>query len=180
MGMNALALLWGFAEATLFFIVPDVWLSAIAVWRGRRAALLATAWTVAGAVIGGGLIHGWAARDQAAVIALIDRLPAISPAMIAGVGDALDRLGVGAMAIGALSGVPYKIYAAMAPAAGVSLLTFLAMSLPARAIRFLLVAVVADWLNRLLARRLALRWRFTILSLIWAVFYGTYFLVMPG
>ena len=41
MGLSVAALLWGFAEATLFFIVPDVLLSAIAVRRGRGAALRA-------------------------------------------------------------------------------------------------------------------------------------------
>jgi hypothetical protein len=25
--VNAIALIWGFAEATLFFVVPDVWLT---------------------------------------------------------------------------------------------------------------------------------------------------------
>jgi len=28
--------LWGFAEATLFFLVPDIWLTAIAVRRGSN------------------------------------------------------------------------------------------------------------------------------------------------
>ena len=43
-----IAALWGFSEATLFFIVPDVFLTVI-VLRDRRAALLccgaAVAWT---------------------------------------------------------------------------------------------------------------------------------------
>jgi hypothetical protein len=32
--------LWGFAEATLFFLVPDIWLTALAVRRGLKPALL--------------------------------------------------------------------------------------------------------------------------------------------
>lgn len=180
MGLNLVALLWGFAEATLFFIVPDVLLTAVAVWRGRRAALRAVAWTIAGAMIGGALIYGWAGRDQAAVTALIDKLPAISPSMIAGVGDALDRLGAGAMAIGSLSGVPYKIYAAMAPQAGIPLWIFLAASIPARALRFLLVVLIADWINQRLPKRLTQRQRGTVLAAVWLLFYGVYFSAMPN
>lgn len=180
MGLNVFALVWGFAEATLFFIVPDVLLTAIAVWRGRRAALRATAWTIVGAVVGGALIYGWAARDQAGAVALIDRLPAISPAMIVGVSDALDRMGAGAMAIGALSGVPYKIYAAMASQAGIPLWIFLAVSIPARALRFLLVVVAADAISRRLAGRLDLRRRIGVLAAVWFAFYGVFFTIMPN
>lgn len=180
MGLNLAALIWGFAEATLFFIVPDVLLTAVAVWRGRRAALRAVAWTIAGAVIGGGLVYGWAARDHAGAVALIERLPAISPAMIAGVGDALDRMGAGAMTIGALSGVPYKIYAAMAPQAGIPLGIFLAISIPARALRFLLVVLIADGLNRRLSAWLSLRQRGSILAVVWLLFYSVYFWTMPS
>jgi len=46
----AVAALWGFAEATLFFIVRDVLLTGIAVRRGCRTALRATAWAIVGAV----------------------------------------------------------------------------------------------------------------------------------
>jgi membrane protein YqaA with SNARE-associated domain len=56
MGLMAAAALWGFAEATLFFIVPDVLLSIIAVRRGRRPAWIAMAWTIAGAIAGGALM----------------------------------------------------------------------------------------------------------------------------
>jgi len=41
------AALWGLAEATLFFIVPDVFLSLVAL-RDRRAALVACGWAIPG------------------------------------------------------------------------------------------------------------------------------------
>lgn len=47
--MNRAALLWGFAEATLFFLVPDVLLIWIAVQRTRREALVACAFALGGA-----------------------------------------------------------------------------------------------------------------------------------
>lgn len=37
MGLMIASLLWGFSEATLFFIIPDVLLSAIALKSGKKA-----------------------------------------------------------------------------------------------------------------------------------------------
>jgi len=179
MGLIA-AVLWGFAEATLFFIVPDVLLSGIAVWQGRRAALLATAWTIVGAVAGGALMYRWGAHDPPGAAAMLDRLPAIAPAMIARVGDDLQRDGLAAMAIGAFTGVPYKVYAILAPSAGIGLGTFLAASIPIRALRFVVAVLLADGINRALARRLTRRQRLGLLGAVWLVFYAVYFAVMPN
>jgi membrane protein YqaA with SNARE-associated domain len=179
-GLNAVALLWGFAEATLFFIVPDVWLSLVAVWRGRRAALLAAGWAIGGAVVGGALMHIWGASSPDAAVAALDRLPAISPAMIAGVHADLEGKGAAAMIIGSLTGVPYKIYAVLAPGVGLQLPLFLLISVPARAIRFVVVVLVAGRLNELLARRLTPRWRYGVLGIVWLAFYGFYFAIMPS
>ena len=180
MSLMALAALWGFAEATLFVIVPDVLLTGIAVRRGRSTALAATAWTIAGAVAGGALMYGWGMRDPAGGAAMLDRLPAIAPAMIAGVGADLERDGLPAMAIGAFSGVPYKIYAVMAPGAGIGLAAFLIASVPFRALRFVVVVFVADGLNRLLAGRLSARRRMALLAAFWLLFYSGYFALMPN
>jgi membrane protein YqaA with SNARE-associated domain len=179
-GLNAVALLWGLAEATLFFIVPDVWLTVIAVGRGRRVALRATGWAILGALIGGALMYVWGTGDPAGATAVLDRLPAISPAMIAGVRDDLMQQGVGAVVIGGVTGVPYKIYAVLADAAGLPLLLFLLISIPARAIRFVLSVLIADAVSRLLARWLTLRQRYAVLAVAWLTFYGFYFAVTPN
>jgi membrane protein YqaA with SNARE-associated domain len=178
--VNAVALFWGLAEATLFFIVPDVWLSVVAVWRGRDAALRATGWTIAGALLGGALMHAWGTWDPEGAAATLDRVPAISPAMIAGVHDELERQGVAAVVLGGVTGVPYKIYAVLAHGAGLQLPLFLLISIPARAIRFVLVVLIADWINRPLARRLTLPRRCGVLGLAWLAFYGFYFAVTPN
>ena len=180
MGLNAVASLWSLAEATLFFIVPDVWLSAIAVGRGLPAALRAAGWAIVGAVLGGALMHVWGALDAAGARAVLDRLPAISPAMIAGVRDDLAQQGVAAVVIGGVTGVPYKIYAVLADGAGLSLTLFLLISIPARALRFVLAVLVTDGLNRLLMRWLTRRQRYAVLGLAWLGFYGFYFAVTPG
>ena len=61
----AAAFAWGFAEATLFFVVPDVWLTLIAVRRGLRPALVACGWALAGALAGGLAMYAWGAFDTA-------------------------------------------------------------------------------------------------------------------
>ena len=176
----ATAALWGFAEATLFFIVPDVLLSIIAVRRGRHPAWIATVWTIAGAIAGGALMYCWSARNADGAIALLDRLPAISPQMIVRVGGDLRQSGPAAMIVGAFSGVPYKVYAVMAPAAPIGLAPFLMASIPIRALRFVVVVLIADGVNRLLAARRSLRWRTAVLAAFWFFFYGAYFAVMPN
>lgn len=50
MVLNAVAFFWRFAEATLFLIVPDVWLSGIALCNFAKA-LRASAFALAGAVL---------------------------------------------------------------------------------------------------------------------------------
>ena len=176
----ATAALWGFAEATLFFIVPDVLLSIVAVRSGRHAAWIATAWAIAGAIAGGALMYCWSARNADGAIALLDRLPAISPQMIARVGEDLRQSGPATMIVGAFSGVPYKVYAVMAPAVPIGLAPFLLASIPIRALRFVAVVLIADGANRLLAARLSLRRRTTLLAAFWLFFYGAYFAVMPN
>ena len=49
---NAIASLWGFAEATVFFIVPDVLLSWLAL-RSPKSGLIACLFALLGALIGG-------------------------------------------------------------------------------------------------------------------------------
>jgi len=52
MGVGLAAFLWGLAEATCFFIVPDVLLSFIAL-RRLRTALLCCGLALAGALLAG-------------------------------------------------------------------------------------------------------------------------------
>ncbi len=55
-GMNLVAGLWGLAEATLSFIVPDVWLS-LASRRCLKTGLQACLWALASALAGGVLVY---------------------------------------------------------------------------------------------------------------------------
>jgi len=180
MTLRLLALIWGFAEATVFFVVPDVLLTAIAV-RDLRAGLIACFLALLGALAGGVLMYLWAARDHAAAAALVGQVPAISLDLMARVTQQLREQGSAAAAIvGAFTGVPYKIYAVQAHTAGITPEAFAALSVPARLGRFLLVTLLAGLASRLLAARVTLRWRYGLLVLLWVGFYAAYWSSMPG
>ena len=172
--------LWGFAEATLFFVVPDVWLTLIAVRRGLVPALVACGWALVGALAGGLAMYAWGAFDPAAARDVLESVPAIDRDMIDGVRSALRDDGAAAIFLGPLQGIPYKIYAVEAPAAGIGVLAFLAVSVPARLLRFVLLAAVANLLSRWLLGRTGLRLRTGVLLAAWAVFYTIFLSVMPG
>ncbi|MDH3228846.1 MAG: hypothetical protein OEN55_03530 [Alphaproteobacteria bacterium] len=172
--------IWGFAEATLFFVVPDVWLTLIAVRRGLVPAFMACGWALAGALVGGLAMYSWGAFDPATAREALEMLPAIDRDMIDGVRSALRDDGAVAVFFGPLKGVPYKIYAVEGSAAGVGLAAFLAVSVPARLLRFVLLAVIANVLSRWVLGRTG-PWIPTALLLgAWAVFYAVYLSVMPG
>lgn len=176
---HAVAAAWGLAEATLFVIVPDVWLTALGV-RDLRRGLVACGWALAGALAGGALVHAWGAARPDEVVTILDRLPAISTGMLDRVAAQLEAHGAAATFLGPILGTPYKAYAALAPQAGVGLLPFLLASVPARLVRFVLLVAAA----RLAARRLlpdaSGRARLAALLALWILFYVCYFAVVPG
>jgi membrane protein YqaA with SNARE-associated domain len=168
--LNLSALLWGLAEATLFFIVPDVLLTVIAL-RRLRAALVGCAWATAGALAGGLLMYGWGTAAPAYAWQILDYVPGIGVALQTSVRDAMARNGLAALFLGPLTGTPYKLYAVAAGQQGQSLAAFLLVSVPARAIRFALVSLLAHTISRHVAEPLQLR----VLMLCWLIFYVGYF-----
>lgn len=176
---RGLGFVWGFAEATVFFVVPDVWLTWIALHSVRNA-LVACSWALAGAVIGGIVVYLWGQNDLATALAVFDRLPSIGPALIERVTQQMQDYDTLALLMGGFSGVPYKLYAAQAAHAGMGLPVFIAATLLARGARFLVTTLVAG----LLARWLAVRIGLGRVRLIWfgavALNYALYWSLMPG
>jgi hypothetical protein len=176
-----LVALWGFAEATLFFLVADVPITYVAVRHGLRAALKAALLAAGAAALGGGLLLLVAGNDPEWVRSLLVGLPAIDGAMVAQSSKAFADQAYWAMVKGAFAGTPYKLYAyAAAPHAPGGMVSFLAASFAARLPRFLLAACVPYVLGRLLGRRMSMRQRLIILAAFWLPFYGWYFSVMPA
>lgn len=175
---RAIALAWGFAEATVFFVVPDVWITRVAL-RSWREGLAAVAFAIAGALAGGAVVYAWGAHDPDAVRAVFDALPAISPALIDSIAQRWEQLGAWAPLIGAFSGVPYKLYAAQA-AGVVSLPVFLLLSVVGRGARFVLFAVLAHLAARWATPRFGERRVLAIWLGLWVFGYAVYWLRMPN
>jgi membrane protein YqaA with SNARE-associated domain len=167
------AFAWGFAEATLFFIVPDVLLTAVALHDGRKA-LWCCVWAVIGAAIGGTILYFWGDAG------VVESVPAISPAMMTRVRESLAGTGVLAMILGPLSGTPFKAYAVEAAAAGISFPLFLLAVVPARAPRFLLTVLFAAAAGRVLKPRIGMRGTLIVWLVLWVLFYAFYFWTHPG
>jgi hypothetical protein len=130
------AFLWGFAEGTLFFILPDVPFSLAAMFRPRRA-LIHLAAIVAGALLAGAVMFSWSAHGPAARRA-VAQVPLVTPAMFERAESDYSQFGVWAGSRGPVRGIPYKVYAVEAPE-HCSLWPFLLVTIPARMWRLLVV-----------------------------------------
>jgi len=132
----AVAFVWGAAEGSLFFLVPDIVITLAALFSARQSLRHLVAVT-AGSVFAGLVMYQWAERDPAAARAVVGRVPFVSPAMFEAVARDMEAYGGWGLCKGPMSGIPYKVYAVEAPPR-VGLGTFLAASVPARLERLLL------------------------------------------
>jgi membrane protein YqaA with SNARE-associated domain len=171
-----LAFVWGFAEATLFFIVPDVLLTAIGC-RSLRASMQAAGFAICGALLGGVVMYFSGYGSPESVRSVLIHIPAIHPQLLERVQSQLSEHGLGAVFFGPTVGIPYKIYAAEWGVRDGSLVTFLLVSIPARGVRFLFSALVANSAARLLVPLTKQRANveLAVVGVFWIGFYAFYF-----
>lgn len=170
----ALAFLWGLAEGTFFFIVPDVAISLVAMLEPRRTSRHIVA-AVAGSVVAGMILFSWSSRDPGSARGAVARVPFVTAGMFAKVHASYRMRGPGAIFLGPLSGIPYKIYAVEAPEFQGNA-AFLWWTVPARAERFLIVwagfGVAGTFLRR------SQGWKASQLAILhgsfWILFYSFY------
>ena len=132
-----LSFIWGLAEGTFFFVVPDVAISMVAMLEPRRVWRHIFAAT-AGSVVAGMILFSWAVSAPEAAHRAVARVPFVPARMIARVHASFQQHGMGAVFLGPLSGIPYKIYAVEAPEF-LGRAAFLLCTVPARAARFLFI-----------------------------------------
>ena len=174
---DAAGFVWGFAEATIFFVVPDILLSWLAL-RSVKRALTASVWVMTGALLGGTCIWILGRLDAGSGATAFAALPAISEAMITNVREQLVASGPVAILFGPISGTPYKIYALQAGSLGIGIVPFILISIPARLIRFIMVIALVSAVGHLLGRWLDAGMRQTVLAVAWVMFYCWYFYAM--
>lgn len=166
---------WGFAEATLFFVVPDVGVGLVALMRPRRAFPAAVA-AVVGAVAGGVILY-LAAQGAGSVVGdAVDGVPFIPQRMVVEAGGDLADHGGVAVVLGPLEGVPYKLYAVEMAARDWGVASFAAWTAVARSARIVPVGLVVGVLGWGLRRRVERRpLRFVAAyGLVWGAVYARY------
>lgn len=169
-----MAAAWGFAEATLFFLVPDVYLSRVALHSLPRA-LRDCLWALLGALVGGALMYGWGTAAPLSAEAALARVPAVAEEDLVRVREELREHGWSALFLGPLTGTPYKIYAVEAARLERGLLPLLAVSVPARLLRFVLVTLLAAGLTAAPGlRRLSPTASNALHALAWTLFYAVF------
>ena len=187
-GMNTLrkhaldvaAFIWGVAEATLLFFVPDVLLSYIGLKRGAQSAARASLIAAIGASIGGVVMYLWSANAPATAREAVLAVPAISEVMAARAAQAMAENWFLATFLGPLTSTPFKLYAILAPDVGAPLLVFAFWAIAARLPRFLIVSVGVSLIGRFLSRWLSERQLLGVLIGAWLLFYAVFFTLMPN
>lgn len=168
------ATLWGLAEGSLFFVVPDVLFTLVTAFRPRRA-LAHVAGACAGALVAGALMFAWSARDPDAARAAVASVPKIGAAMVERTDARWSEVGMRALFDRPLGGVPYKVYAVLAPG-HTTAPRFLAASVLARLERFSIAWVGFALLHILIARGRPDRWKLVVAihASVWIAVYAYY------
>ncbi len=172
---KALAALWGLGDATIFFIVPDVWLTYVGLRHGTFAALVAGLFVTLGGFAGGMALYYFAAAEPVEARNLLLTLPAVNTDALREARELLARWDAIAVVGNPYSLLPFKVMALEAPAAKVQPLFFALATFFAYLSRAFLIALVAGFLGWLLRRTFGVR-RMVIWALVfWGVMYALFF-----
>ena len=169
-----LGFLWGFAEGTLFFIIPDIVLSWAALAGAKCGARILGA-ILLGAVGAGLCLHTWATFQPAASRSAVAAVPWVRTAMFDQVQKDYETHGIAGLLMGPASGIPYKVSAVLAPPF-CSPGPFALISVVARAERMALTWVFFTVLGLIFRRWLADHRRLTptLFDAFWIVVYAFY------
>lgn len=173
-----IAFLWGFSEATVFFIVPDVFLTAIVILSFRLAfQAVFAAW--AGAMLGGSCAYFFAVHAPELARKVLETVPWISPSLIEKAALQYQQHGAFSMLSGGFSGMPYKIYAWYAGSQQLDFAAFLFMGAGARWLRFTCYMLIMAGIVKLLRRWLSTTQIYGVWFSACAALYAIYWSMMP-
>lgn len=173
-----ISFIWGFAEATFFFIVPDVWLSRIALTNPKEA-YISIFYAIWGALFGGVLMYYMGAYAYEGSQEFLNYIPAISDQMITNVENTDIEADLFNIMIGGMfSGVPYKVYAVWTGHLSTPLVLFILVSICARMARFLSVTALTHIIAKALKTKITAAHISRIHIGLWVLFYAFYFSVM--
>ena len=176
---NLLAFIWGLAESTLFFFLPDVIITRIAL-EGYRKGFVSCFYALAGALIGGSIMFIWGSNNLPGARTILDHIPAISIGMMDKVQKNISHEGVVAILKGPFLGIPYKIYAIHSFNSGVGYLAFIMISIPARLTRFFILTSFFSWLSTSPLKNWSMKNKTILVYMFWIAIYTLYFSKMPN
>jgi hypothetical protein len=167
---------WGFAEATLFFIVPDVWLGFVAIFARRWAGGVVVA-AIVGAAIGSVVLWYWSLASGPVVSRLLLELPGLNEVDLVQARGALVSQGAPAIAFAWLQAVPIKVYVHEAALVGVPLADVLAYVAFNRLVRLGLVVALAAVVGRVLETMIRARAAVAVVGyvVLWLGLYAAYY-----
>lgn len=177
--MMIAAFIWGFSEATFFFIIPDVLLSYYALRNNDlKKIFLLNIICITGAALGGAAVFIKSSIDHSSVIEFMLGVPAIHTYMLEHVESEMAAGTFSALVTGPLFGVPYKLFAAFAPL-HTNIFIFILFSIPARFIRFIIVSFLAHLLSHKIFKGLPIKVKTLIWLFVWVIVYIIYFSIHP-
>jgi hypothetical protein len=169
-----LGFFWGLAEATLFFIVPDVLFTLVALFSFRRSARV-VACILLGALCGGTIMFYLGAKNPAQAKTVVLRVPFVSIAMFDKTQQSFQSDGIWALTKGPGNGIPYKVYCVQASRHS-GLLLFLFVSVLARLERFALFWLIAGAMGFVFRKNILRQPKITVAvhACIWGLGYVWY------
>jgi hypothetical protein len=168
---------WAFAEASLFFVVPDVWLGFVALYAPRRMPGTLVAITIGAALGAAGLFFATLILGDG-LSNLITAVPGIDQADLEQARIELADQGVIAFLNGILAALPVKLYIHASALLGIGLVDVVVFTMINRIERLLvfgLLMALVGWLGRPAIARWPRAAAFTYV-LAWVIFYAGFLL----
>lgn len=166
---------WGFAEATVFFIIPDVYITFIILFN-LKAGMYAFFWSIIGSIAGGSILYIlYTLHFNVANILL--QIPGITSTMIQHTislfqnGEFQDYSAI------PFSGIPYKAYAYSAAVNNTPFAFFILWTILARLIRLASPIIISMLIHTISVQSIRKYFQFWTLlfGIIWFIFYLWYF-----
>lgn len=170
---SLVAFIWAFAEAIWFFIIVDVLVSLAIMRFGVVKAMLPAFAAFAGSLLGGIVLYKWAQVNPETVKELLLTVPGITEELLRTTTVDMADEATEALVLGGFTGVPFKLFAAIAFEAGISPLTaFLEPAAIARFARLIVVFAVFGLLRSLLYNKLRRVGLIRLTLFLWVLFYA--------
>lgn len=175
-GPGAVGFLWGLAEGSFFFIVPDVYIGFVTM-RSPKAGAVAWLTSILGSLAAIVCIFCCLRLFEWPYLEFLQGIPGISEALLDRVGTSMQEHGLPYTPLLVLSGIPLKVFGALAFVQEMSLVSVLLWTVFARIVRIGPVYLAFACVHRCFGRQIESRrqqW-FLVVAVIWVLFYIFYF-----